>query len=77
MIFTSLLMPMPQRDAEQTPAGPSTSGQADGEEQQEQDFAAEMRAKAQAKRKAMTPESAPVRHRRCIVSHGHVLVCAQ
>lgn len=32
------------------------SVQAGGEEQEERDFAAEMRAKAQAKRKAMAPE---------------------
>ena len=50
-----------QRSAEAAVVAPSMGPvQALTEEQEEQGFAAEMRAKAQAKRKAMAPEPAPV-----------------
>ena len=50
-----------QRPAEVLTAGPSSaSATADEEEQEDRDFATDMRAKAQAKQKAMAPEAAQV-----------------
>ena len=50
-----------QRPVEDPTAGPSNaSAAADQEDEEDRDFAADMRAKAQAKRKALAPEAAQV-----------------